>query len=87
MKTKRGSQLEQGEKIVTLASGAVGPVAVTFRQGFDTIPEVFLVSHLGDEAATLTASSITKTGFSITVASSGLPDGDIPIEYVAHEKT
>ena len=86
-KTKRGSKVEHGEKSLTLSGGAASPSSVTFREAFDTIPEVFLVHHLGDESATLTASSITTTGFSIQVAGSGLPNGATIFEFIAHEKT
>lgn len=86
-RTRQGSQLEHGAKVMTIASGAAGPSSVSFRETFEGVPEVFLVHHLGDESATLTASSVAETGFTLQVSGSGLPDGDVSIEWIAHQKT
>ena len=85
--TTKGSQIETGTKVVTLSSGSAGAAAVTFQKVFTQAPEVFVVHHLGDESATLTVSSEATTGFSVAVSGSGIPDGDVTLEWVAHEKT
>lgn len=86
-KTPNGSRIEVGATTLTMASGAASAVSVSFRKAFPQAPEIFLVHHLGDEAAVLTAGSITATGFQITVASSGLPDGEASFEWVAVQKS
>lgn len=86
-RTRIGTQTEAGMREVTLASGAVGSTAVAFRQPFTSAPEVLVVHHLGDEAATITVASITDTGFSFSITGSAIPDGKANFEWFAHGKT
>lgn len=84
--TRSGSRILNGRTLVTLASGD-GSASVVFPCAFPSKPSVFLVPHQGDEAATLTVSASTTSGFTLNVEGSNIEDGDAYFEWVAHERT
>lgn len=72
---------------VALVSGSA-QVTVTFGTRFPRPPHVSLVPHETDvfNGAAYSASAITRTGFTLTIAGSDYPDGDVRVEYFAAEK-
>lgn len=87
-RTKLGSQIESGQAVVALVGGACsGTCNVFFQETFAQAPQVLVVNHLGDEGASFTATEITDSKFKLTCSGSGLPDGNVTVEWVAHQKT
>ncbi len=87
----RGAHVEYGESTVAVSALGAGTTAVTFATAgtaFTSTPDVLVVGNDADvtDGASYTAASVTKTGFTVTVASSNLISRDIRVKWFAHER-
>lgn len=80
-----GSRLEMGLTTVAVSSGS-GSTAVSFGVSFTRPPQVLVIEHEAD-AGSYSATTITETGFTVTVSSSDYSDGDIQVGWIAAEKS
>lgn len=80
-----GRRTETGIGKVILDGSGNGTLAVTFADAFVAAPHVTIVPHEGD-AGTLSAASVTKTGFTLTVVGSGLTSRDAQFAWAAFQK-
>jgi len=72
---------------VVVASGA-GTLAILFAEAFGGVPHVHVLAPRGSDG-TYTAASVTKTGFTLTVASvtdADYDDQDVEVLWFAHEE-
>lgn len=80
-----GKLIEYGKATVTLDASGDGTFAISFKEAFVDAPEVFLPVHRADSGSRA-ASSITKSGFTLTVTGSDMVSQDLEVVYIAHEK-
>lgn len=83
-RSRRGLH-EYGIAEVTLNGSGAGSASVTFDEAFLAAPSVW-VQPVASGSETRTAGTITATGFSLSVASSGVTSATIEVAWFAHEK-
>ena len=76
---------EYGVAEVTLNGSGAGTAAVTFGEDFVDAPSVW-AQPVRSGSETATAGSVTSTGFTLTIASSGVTSATIEVAWFAHEK-
>lgn len=86
MTTVRGRAIETGVGTVALDGSGAGTLPVTFVNPFVGTPHVTIVPHLGD-TATLSAASVTNTGFTLTVTGSAILSQNAQFVWAAFEKS
>ena len=85
----RQKRVEMHTEDVTMGAGS-GSIAVTFSQAFPTAPAVLVVPHEGDvnTGASYSATSITRTGFTLQISASSYDAGDVlKVAWMAAEKS
>lgn len=89
-----GKQWIYAQTDVALTSGANTASTVTFATAFDTVPVVRVVPHLGTGGTAdgvggfpnYAVQSVSKTGFTWNITSTGLGSVTVPITWFAHEQ-
>lgn len=74
-----------GKHRVTLDGSGDGSQAITFDTPFYGTPQATVVGHKGDSGS-YTATSVSKTGATITISSSDILSQDIEVTLFAMEK-
>lgn len=80
-----GRTVEYGKTKVSTDASGNGSIAVTFVESFVDAPAVLVIPHRADSGSR-SATSISKSGFTLTITTSDLKSQDIEVVYVAHEK-
>ena len=85
--TNSGRLGELDVTTVTLDGTGGGTAAVTFIQDFITAPQVSIVAPGAGVNGTWTATSITSSGFTVSVSgATDVASQDVGVFWVAHEK-
>lgn len=82
------SKVEYGQTLCAFSAGGSSTTSVAFSVPFVEPPAVLVVPNLADtiSGATWSATSISKTGFTISVSGSNFQTQDRMVTWVAHEK-
>lgn len=88
MSTLKGWQKEYGVSRVTFNASGVASYAVTFTTAFISPPAVLIVPIEADvlAGATYSATSVSTTGFTISVSGSQFISQNKDINWFVHEK-
>lgn len=81
----QGELVELGTATVTLNASGAGSQAVSFLEPFVSTPTIAIASPAAD-AGTYTATSTTKSGLTVTVATSDLVSQDVRVTWLAVER-
>lgn len=81
----QGEAVELGTATVTLDGSGDGSVAVSFTETFVETPSILVVPPRAD-SGTYSATSTSKTGFTVTVASSDLTSRDVKVTWTVVDK-
>jgi hypothetical protein len=77
--------VELGTATVTLDGSGDGTQAVSFTETYVDTPSILVAPPRAD-AGTYSATSTSKTGFTVTVATSDMVSQDVKVTWVAVEK-
>lgn len=81
----QGELVELGTATVTLDGAGAGTQAVSFSESFVSTPSI-LVAPPEADAGTYSATSSSKTGFTVSVTSSDLTSQDVKVTWAVVEK-
>lgn len=81
--------IEYRKSILVFDGGGNASLAITFDEAFNDVPQMMVVQDGADVAAgaTYSATSVTYSGFTLTISGSRYVNTRRAIYWIAHEKT
>lgn len=79
--------MQSALKDITVDSNGDGTTSVTFLKAMKSVPVVIMTTQEADITGTLTATSVSTTGFTATVDGSAVTGDSLTVGWFAHDQT